>query len=140
MQSFTSLFDVQFDTKCPVGNCQLSSQGCQTALPASQNLILSTVSPYALYANQANPEGYNIKFCFNCEIQPTGLATLTPIHKTIDNLEVIASPLDCSKALIHVTPFSNHISINFVNDNKKFEVFKTYEDIFEHAKKEYCHV
>ena len=91
---------------------------------------------YQLIASELNPAGYSLDFCYVCNVQPTGLASITPFNHS---MTIVQDPLDlkdCSKALSKKSIIIPDISFNSTTDF--VQVFNSYEIFFDHKFKEYC--
>ena len=69
------------------------------------NAVVNSGPDFVLFANETNPLGWNLTFCFKCEVSPTG--GLPSFTFSRDSITFVALPLDCSKSLLNVTEFEN---------------------------------
>ena len=51
--------------------CNLKELGCEQDLEPHPDVNLEA-STYGITASETNPLGYNLTFCFKCEVLPTG--------------------------------------------------------------------
>ena len=68
----------------------MKAPGCQKSLEYQTNIALvpsSGTSRYKVTAKTNVEEGYEVKFCYSCEVGLSG--SKTKFEKTVDNLSVV---------------------------------------------------
>ena len=103
----------------------MKGAGCGATSPL--NIIIGP-SPFSILANELVPAGYSETICYECIVQPTGLAAI-PFVK--DSIIVTALPLDCSSSLADASFVNPSISYNSAGSN--IVVASGYSDIFSHT-------
>ena len=73
----SAIFTHSNPNDCPLVGCFMQTDtDCTTPLPAQPDVTLGPSPNFDLSATEQNSLGYNVAFCYRCEITPTGQASI----------------------------------------------------------------